>query len=729
MQDQTRPGPDLRPALDIAEERHPTGEVDTATLGWHSNRCLGRRRVSGRYQGQHAESLRLASVLDLRIDVDRRFSSSSPIMDTVSGDFYRRRTTLWPFKPASLLAGATYLESWIIDSPVVVRDRCAMTITGAVRFWSGVHPPTKAKIVVTNSSHGLVATAEFTTAGSSVMYPCGYVHDAFRSMQMEIDVCGSVNVEPILPSYESTALADHPADTPTRILNLERAYRETGVHVTIRPARTIVDDSDPSFSTWSVGELHDGMETHFSQQPLTWPRWDMWGLLAGRFVNSGVAGIMFDAAAVYGGAGEAPDRQGCAVFRQHSWFTNLVPAPSTPAELEAMRTFLYTYVHEAGHAFNLLHSWNKGRPDSRSWMNYPHNIAGFYDTFYFRFDDEELLHMRHGDRRSVIMGADDWASGGHMDDSRLRLMSGVEDGSPLEVLLRTREYYDFLEPVSVEVRLRNLLPSTPIEIDTRFSPEYGVVSFLVQRPDGRIIEHDPVFCVVGDPDTRVLQGAGVSVEGADRYSKDVRLTYGKHGFSFTEPGEYRIRAFYRDADGFVTPSNTVRVRVGVPLSREIDRLAQDYFSRAVGLILAVGDHRSPWLQKGADTIYKVIERKKGDPTAAVLALRLAEAHATSFHRLADGKNERVKPLYQAAKPEPERVLALSEPALEQAKADSRKAGNLRYHRVVRLRAACLSAIGQKEKAKAEFSEMRADLAKRQVNKPVLDLIDAEAKSL
>ena len=32
-----------------------------------------------------------------------------------------------------------------------------------------------------------------------------------------------------------------------------------------------------------------------------------------------------------------------------------------------------------------------------------------------RFDDEELVHIRHGDRSAVIMGGDDWGSGGHLE--------------------------------------------------------------------------------------------------------------------------------------------------------------------------------------------------------------------------------------------------------------------------------------------------------------------------
>ena len=49
-----------------------------------------------------------------------------------------------------------------------------------------------------------------------------------------------------------------------------------------------------------------------------------------------------------------------------------------------MRQFLYTWVHEAGHAFNFLHSWDKGRPDALSWMNYDwrYDQRNGADTFW-----------------------------------------------------------------------------------------------------------------------------------------------------------------------------------------------------------------------------------------------------------------------------------------------------------------------------------------------------------
>ena len=90
--------------------------------------------------------------------------------------------------------------------------------------------------------------------------------------------------------------------------------------------------------------------------------------------------------------------------------------PQNQDEAWAARHFLYTWVHEAGHAFNFLHSWDKGRPDSLSWMNYDSKYdqrnptLGFWKKFAFRFDDDELIHLRHGNRASVIMGGDPWSS-------------------------------------------------------------------------------------------------------------------------------------------------------------------------------------------------------------------------------------------------------------------------------------------------------------------------------
>jgi hypothetical protein len=69
------------------------------------------------------------------------------------------------------------------------------------------------------------------------------------------------------------------------------------------------------------------------------------------------------------------------------------------------------------------------------------------------------------------MGADDWASGGHMDDSACTL-SGVEEASAGVTHARLLR---LLEPVTVESAAKSP-PTTLVEIDARFGPEHGVVS-------------------------------------------------------------------------------------------------------------------------------------------------------------------------------------------------------------------------------------------------------------
>ena len=85
-----------------------------------------------------------------------------------------------------------------------------------------------------------------------------------------------------------------------------------------------------------------------------------------------------------------------------------------------------------------------------------------------RFDDEELIHIRHGDRKTVIMGGDDWGTGGHLEAPPAAALE-AGPGQPVELMVRCKPYVLLMEPVSVELRLRNTTP-VPIPIDPRLDP-------------------------------------------------------------------------------------------------------------------------------------------------------------------------------------------------------------------------------------------------------------------
>ncbi|MFJ4208492.1 hypothetical protein ACIPY2_08540 [Paenarthrobacter sp. NPDC089675] len=677
-------------------------------------RCWRTAAISGRYEGTQATSGPVGSALDLRLDVDPRQGVESPVLNKVSGDIYSTR--LVKVDGLTQLV-KTYVESWIVDTPAVTMNRSDARITGTVRYWKGAHPATTVDIVV-SWAHGAITGAVVTFTGGGVAgqpFACKYRSDCFRDVNLELDYCQSVDIDPKAPLYNTHLHNNRPADLAERTLSIESAYKDAGVAVTIDPDHTVIDDSAAGFASWNVGELHDAMETSFGKYNSGWPAWNLWGVQAGLFDTAGVGGIMFDAAAGFGGAGRGPDRQGFAVFRKHTWFTNLVNNPATQDQAWAMRHFLYTWVHEAGHAFNFLHAWDKARPDALSWMNYDwkydqrNGADTFWANFRFRFDDDELLHMRHGDRAAVIMGGDPWASGGHLE-SPPGAMTVSGPGSDVELALSAKSYFDYMEPVAIEFRLRNT-SDAPVLVDGRLDPRYGNTTVYVQKPDGTVVLHESVVCFYGLPEPVNLAPAG-NTDGSDRYSQLVQLAFGTVGFAFDEPGQYLVRAVY-STDGVVQASNTLPLRVGFPATKEEDRFAPEFFTREVGLTLAFEGSMSPHLSKGLDTLTEAAERFSGEPLGVKAATAVAQSVGDDFYRRKDDK------MVKHHSADPERALAITDAGLAAYQQEGVPGSNLAYRKLVELRTELHVKADDAAAAKSEVETLAKDLGTRGANPAVV----------
>jgi hypothetical protein len=692
--------------------------------------------VSGRFEGTMSTPRPGTEILELRVDVDNALPNVAT--GRVSGDLFALNTVNLPGSPPRVWR--VYRESWIVDAPTVSVMADAVTITGNVRFWEGTHPTSTVKIVIPIAA-GAIGPAQVAFAfqgGTIWRYTCPRSSKAFRDLDLEVDVCQSVNRAPLLPDYDTASHTTAPAGLPRRSLTIERAYAEAGVSVTISPDHTVIDDSDPQFASWSDAELHDALESHFAAAQLQWPRWALWGLLAGTYDQPGVGGIMFDAAAAFGGAGKPPERQGFAVFRNHSWFASL-PAgpPANLGEAEALRKYLYTWIHEAGHAFNFLHSWDKNRPDALSWMNYDwrydnrNGQDAFWKAFLFRFDDEELIHLRHGNRAAVIMGGDPWASGGHAEappgaeylHAAPAAIAQAVGATPVELLLRSKGYYEFMEPVSIEARLRNVLTDVDLRLDTQLQPEFGGAVYFIRRPDGRIVEYSPIACKLAEGQTRALASASTREPGLDRHSESIGLTYGRYGFYFDEPGEYLVRALYQGAGDLLISSNTLRLRIGHPPSAEFDRQAQDFFSYDVGMNLYLGGSSSPYLQRGMDLLRSMTEQYSTSLLGAQLARTIFRAVADPFFRVeavAGDRNRAVVRQFKRA--QPAEALRLTDAAVKVLQASPQKALNLDYGDLARNRAICHAATGDPDAARDELQNLLETLRNRGANPPVLQEI-------
>ena len=671
---------------------------------------LAKPPVSGLYHGRRIGSDSDVLEMELRVDVDQSLDESV-VLNYLSWDLFQEFSH-------SDHSWRVYHGSWVVQDVDADWQATKVILTGTALSWStGLELNVEVSIPWTAQSVG-PADVRLADSNSLNQYRCDWKSNLFRSVELQIDVCKSVNAEPILPDYDTHAHNDRPSDVNQRRLNIQNVYAEAGLNVTVNDSHTEIDDSAADFSSWSAAELHEAMVDHYdalSDQP----QWKLWGLMAGSYDNPRVGGVMFDAAARFGGAGKAPERQGFAVFRDHSWFNSLVAGePTTQAQAAASRKFLYTWVHEAGHAFNFLHSWDKARPDALSWMNYDwrydrrHEAGDFWKSFRFVFDEEELIHLRHGSRNSVIMGGDSWGSGGHLESAEpLVDLELVDGGPPVEVLLRSSEWFQFMEPVQLEVRLRNLSKKR-ISIDADLQPEYGVVAILIRSPDGVTRHYEPLMCNLAEIKSDLLYVANKSQTGTDRMSESIDLTFGRDGFYFDRPGDYAIRVIYQGLDGTLIPSNLHRIRVGMPTT-ESEKLAQDFFRHEVGLALYLNGSQSSRLKGAMSTLRQFAERFTNNSLGAKAAAVVAGGLSKPFHRIKDGK------LSQLAKAEPKEALEITEPAVHFFSEVKDRFANLPHRHLVELRTKMWRAIDEEKQANAEKTQLCKTLSGRGVNSSVI----------
>ena len=346
--------------------------------------------ISGRYAGRITSSNCGCFEIDLRIDVDQ-LRQNSIVCHCISWDLTQlfedviaNRACRWRVERGS----------WILKSPDVKTNELGVEIQGTAIEWNNTDSETQIWIRIPRNEPRLLLALVTLDDGLTVStYQCKWQSYYFRDVALQIDVCKSVNFEPVLPKYE----------TPQGTLTIESVYADAGINVTINTQKNLIKDEARA---WTPAELHQAMEDHFTELSGS-PQWKLWGLIAGRFQKPNVAGIMFNRAEL---GSSLPERRGFAVFREHASFEGLKPDELEMLRIEASRKYLYTFIHEIGHAFNLRHSWEKDRHDALSWMNTDANYdkrngqGSFWREFVFQFDYDEHVHLRHGKRALVIFG-------------------------------------------------------------------------------------------------------------------------------------------------------------------------------------------------------------------------------------------------------------------------------------------------------------------------------------
>ena len=540
-----------------------------------------KKAVSGCYAGALG-----AFQVELRVDVDR----SRP-MKRVSGDFYHTvgKTT-------------SYFGSFVVDSPAVTVSSSKVVVKGMGRYTFAAGAPVVQVTIprVNILQPQAAATLQFLTVTNSpgASYHCPFSSLHFRTVRIETDSVSDLTTTPFA-SYNTGSL---PSGGSARNMSVVSAFGEAGIGMVPTAGNNVINIAEAQANaTWSNAELHASMQTHFT----LWSdvqQWCVWQLVAQQHdYGTGLYGIMFDQ--------QGKQRQGCAVFH----------AGIGGATAEQQRLQLYTYVHELGHCFNLLHSWQKSlasppkpdRPDALSWMNYPWYYpkggpAGFWSSFDFRFDDEELIHLRHGFRNDVIMGGNNFIVGSSL--GRDVLADPISDESGLVLGISTHQRSFALgEPVVLELKLK-ATTTRGRRAHTWLHPDFGMVRVVISKPSGQVVAYEPMI--------DHLVGERQKMLGVDDEVRDsAYIGYGKGGFYFDQPGQYRVRAAYAALDGSQVLSDILTIRVRYPVTRDEDTLADLFMGDDQGVLLYLQGSDNVSLRSGNDAFDEVIDRFGAHPLA------------------------------------------------------------------------------------------------------------------
>lgn len=354
---------------------------------------------------------------------------------------------------------------------------------------------------------------------------------------------------------------------------------------------------------------------------------------------------------------------------------------STPDPKDFQRDYIRTAVHELGHLFNLVHTFDPlkttaRRTDSKSFMNYPQEFpsgyAGYWKAFTWQFDPDELALLRHGALDRIVMGGVLFAG------SLVQDMACRHDvaGRPVRGLRLTLGVspdahgvlFEFGEPVAVEAKLTNESQSA-VPVDDTLAPCHRRTEYLIESPAGRCFRHAPLVIRCGDPRPRTLQPAATDKAASSLYEV-VQLSYDAHGFRMIEPGRYRLQAVHYSAYGAIF-SNVLNVRIRVP-NRKAEAAISPLLEDEVGFYLGLWG-AAPFASAADRLCGPWLEAKVPHPLVAEYARCRLNLESNGYHDL-DRANGKVR--FVKTRPHKD-VLATVRKSLGLTAADSRSPGTAR----------------------------------------------------
>jgi len=555
----------------------------------------------------------------------------------------------------------------------------------------------------------------------------------FRDVAFEFDMEQGVNS---VVDYQTHSHPDRPATLPNETLTLNSIYERAGFRVTLTSQNNAVPSSGASTnSAWSDSEMHDAMQVHFSRiaslppQQRDRAQWALWTFFAGTYEDEGspdpnTGGIMFDSIG-------AAERQGTALF-MNSFISNAPPGDTAPQAWRQRMAF-WTAAHEMGHAFNLLHAWDKneltpwipsvGGFGLMTFMNYPFlyetgsqsdaNTIRFFQRFDFRFTDAELLFLRHAPTRFVIMGGSRFGSNHAFE------MANVSPAPEFTLELRCNRKpleFAFLEPVVIELKLTNNSGQPKLIPDRLLRTPDRMVVLAQKRGGEQRAFHPYAHRFERNPESVLNPGESVY--------ESLFMSASGSGWMIDDPGYYSVQVCLNLPDEDVV-SDPLLIRIAPPRSWDEEYLAQDFFSDDVGRVLTFDG--SSFLESANNTLREVSARLVDSHAALHAQVALAMPRLRPFKLLESraGAGERGRYRIREVAPDHSTAMVLAKTLGHNSAQADRAAvalGHIDYRYYTERCAALMKVAGEKKQSQDLCKQLHDTLKGRKVLQRVLNEI-------
>lgn len=416
-------------------------------------------------------------------------------------------------------------------------------------------------------------TGTATTAGTEFDLTAYKTAPYYRGCLLEVDV---------MEDREWVGSADRDTRRPLRFT---RVYSDIGIEFAV----TVDETNIPEERDLTLTEIRQLLDSHHSTVPEESNKWRLWVIVGSEMKRYSTLGIMFDETEPY--------REGVALFFDPELPDIQRISESARGEKlgETPLAFLRTAVHEIGHGFNLYHpkADEHGVPVGRTIMNQTSDVVGaasasnpFPGVATFAFHDHNETSLVHSPDPQVKprwkrfgYGHGQVGSGPALP-SDLTYDRDTSENRELELNLSLPETVCPGELAIADVSVKNPTEESR-EVTSALNITEDYLDLYVRAPDGTQTSPRNVVLFCTDRPT-------TSLDSGERLTGRIQLLFTNQGFTFAQPGSYKLRAEL-DFGDWSLKSEPADVLSHSPLSEDGLELSTLGLDEDVGRSIAVGD--------------------------------------------------------------------------------------------------------------------------------------------